>query len=257
MTTTLPAEHRFMRVAGAILLFATLFSPTAVRADPLPVLLVIPSRDVWYQEYARVRKELAARGLPVVVAAGGRADAIPQEPGLRRVVTPDVDVSEVSGVDYSAVVFVGGWGASSYQYAFAGTYAWVGHQPDPLVAGAVNRLINDFIAQDKPVAALSHGVTVLAWARVNGVSPLQGRTVAAWPGGSPAFKYEGQAYGGGAIPVYWHVVDNGGTVRTAASAGNPLSNADDVMIDGRIITAENYESAALFVRTLALAMAGR
>ncbi len=121
----------------------------------------------------------------------------------------------------------------------------------------VNRLIGGFIAQKKPVAALSHGVTVLAWARVNGVSPLQGRTVAAWPGGSPAFEYEGQKYGGGAIPVYWHVIRNNSSALTSASTGDPLSSADDVVVDGRIITAENYDSAALFTRTLARMIAGR
>jgi putative intracellular protease/amidase len=257
MITTLNPQHRSLRAVGAVLLLATLLTPSAVHADPLPVLMVLANSEVWYEEYARVRKELGARGLPVVVAAGRRADAIPQEPGLRRVVAPDVLVSEVSGADYSAVVFVGGWGASSYQYAFSGTYERLAHRPDPLVADAVNRLIGDFLAQDKPVAALSHGVTVLAWARVDGVSPLQGRTVAAWPGGSPAFKYEGQAFAPAAIPVSWHVVENGGTVRTAASAGDPLSSADDVVIDGRIITAEDYQSAALFARTLALAISGR
>ena len=203
-----------------------------------------------------MRKELAARNLPVVVAAGSLADAIPQESGLRRTVTPDVLVSDVSAADYSAVVFVGGWGASSYRYAFQGTYDLPAHQPDFFVVDAVNRLIGGFIAEKKPVAGISHGVTVLAWARVNGVSPLEGRTVAAWPGGSPAFKYEGQTYRSGVVPVHWHVIQNGGRVRTTASNGDPLSSTDDVMIDGQIITAENYD-APLFARTLALAIGGR
>ena len=94
--------------------------------------------------------------------------------------------------------------------AFQGTYDSPAHQPDVLVADAVNRLIGGFIAQNKPVAGISHGVTVLAWARVNGVSPLEGRTVAAWPGGNPAFKYEGQTYGRGVVAVYWHLIQNRG-----------------------------------------------
>jgi putative intracellular protease/amidase len=257
MTTTMNRDVPFRRALGALVLLATLASPSAIRADQLPVLMVIANQDFWYREYAQVRKELVARGLPVVVAAGRRANAIPQAPDGRRIVTPDLAVSDVTAADYSAIVFVGGWGASSYQYAFEGTYQSAAHQPDPVVVAAVNRLINDFVDQDKPVAAISHGVSVLAWARVDGVSPLGGRTVAGYPGGSPAFKYEEQTYPGGAIPVYWHVIQNGGSARTSAATGNPLSVADDVVVDGRIITAERYDAAGLFTRTLALAIAGR
>ncbi len=257
MTSTLNANTRALLDLGALVLLATLVSPSLVRAEPLPVLMVLANQDFFYQEYATVRNELAARGLRAVVAAGSTSDAIPQASGPRGIVTPDVALGEVSAADYSAVVFVGGWGASSYQYAFSGTYQSLAHQPDPYVADAVNRLINDFVDQDKYVAAVSHGVTVLAWARVDGVSPLQGRMVAVWPGGSPAFKYEGKAYGRAVVPLDWHVVENGGRARTAASTGDPLSSADDVVVDGRIITAENYDSAALFVRTIALAITGR
>ena len=257
MTTTLNANRALLDL-GAIVLLATLVSPSLVRAEPLPVLMVIANQDFYYQEYASVRNELAARGLRVVVAAGSTSDAIPQATSSPRgIVTPDVALSDVSAADYSAVVFVGGWGASSYQYAFSGTYQSLAHQPDPYVADAVNRLINDFVDQDKYVAALSHGVTVLAWARVDGVSPLQGRAVAVWPGGSPALKYEGLAFGRAVVPADWHVIQNGGKARTAASTGDPLTSADDVVVDGRIITAENYDSAPLFARTLALLISGR
>ena len=36
--------------------------------------------------------------------------------------TPDLPLSAVNAADYSAIVFVGGWGSSQYQYGFAGTY---------------------------------------------------------------------------------------------------------------------------------------
>lgn len=258
MTSTVNPSSPARLAPGAIVLLATLVSPSFVRAETLPVLMVIANQDFYYQEYATVRNELAGRGLRVVVAAGRKSDAIPQAASTPRgIVRPDFALGDVSAADYSAVVFVGGWGASSYQYAFSGTYQSLAHQPDPYVADAVNRLINDLADQDKPVAAISHGVTVLAWARVDGVSPLYGRTVAVSPGGSPAFKYEGQTYGRAMVPAHWHVIKNGGKARTAASAGDPLSSADDVVVDGRIITAENYDSAALFSRTLALAITGR
>jgi putative intracellular protease/amidase len=257
MTTTLKPGHRSLRAIGAILLLATLAFPSVVNADQLPVLMVIANRDFYYKEYATVRKELVGQGLTVVVAAGSTARAIPQDLDLGRPVTPDVAVSDVSASDYSAVVFVGGWGASSYQYGFSGTYANAAYQPDPRVAEAVNRLINDFVAQDKYLAGICHGTTVLAWARVDGVSPLAGRTVSAWPGGSPALKFEERTYARGVIPVYWHVVRHGGNVPTSASLGDPLTAADDVVVDGRIITGENWESAPLFAWTLARAVVAR
>lgn len=258
MLMTVNANTRALLDLGALALLAAFVSPSPVRAEPLPVLMVIANQDFYYQEYATVRNELAARGLRVVVAAGRTSDAIPQAASSPRgIVRPDLDLGDASAADYSAVVFVGGWGASSYQYAFSGTYQSPAHQPDPYVADAVNRLINDLADQDKPVAAVSHGVTVLAWARVDGVSPLRGRTVAVSPGGSPAFEYEGETYGRAIVPAHWHVIENGGKARTAASTGDPLSSSDDVVVDGRIITAENHDSAALFARTLALAVTGR
>lgn len=257
MTTTMTATYRSLRALAAITVLAQLVAPTAAHAGPLPVLMVIANKDFWYQEYAKVRQGLVARGIPVVVAAGSTADAIPQPSGRVEAVTPDIAVAEASASDYSAIVFVGGWGASMYQYSFEGTYDGPQYRPDSYVALAVNRLINEFIAADKPVAALSHGVTVLAWARVDGVSPLRGRTVAAWPGGGPGFTYDGQQQKGGAIPVYWHVIQNGGIARTAASVGDPLSSGDDVVVDGRIITGENPAAAPLFVKTLARAIAAR
>ena len=39
--------------------------------------------------------------------------------------------------------------------------------------------------------------------------------------------------------------------------GNPSTYTDDVIVDGRIITAGNYDSAALFGRTLASRVLGR
>ena len=59
------------------------------------------------------------------------------------------------------------------------------------------------------------------------------------------------------IPVDWHVIQNGGLPLTSASIGDPLSRTDDVWVDGKIITAEHYDSAVLFARTLALVISGR
>ena len=37
-------------------------------------------------------------------------------------VRPDLALSDVKAEDYSAIVFVGGWGSSMYQYDFPGDY---------------------------------------------------------------------------------------------------------------------------------------
>ena len=42
--------------------------------------------------------------------------------------------------------------------------------------------------------AICHATTVLAWAQVNGVSPIQGKTVSVPYGGSPGVFWNGQNY---------------------------------------------------------------
>src|SRR5262245_24021009 len=94
---------------------------------PLSVLLVIANRDFYYREYADTRASLEAAGVPVAVAAATDTLCVPHwnsgqgaDGGL---VDPDLAITRADAADYSAIVFVGGWGASSYQYAFSGTYA--------------------------------------------------------------------------------------------------------------------------------------
>jgi putative intracellular protease/amidase len=167
-----------------------------------------------------------------------------------RPVQPDVALGDVRAENYSAIVFVGGWGSSAYQYSFPGHYDEPAYRPDALVAEDVNRLIEDFLAQERTVAATCHGVSVLAWARVDGVSPLAGRTVVAPAGGSPGFSFQGQEYADAAVPVRWHVEANGATMLVSGSVGDPLTTEDDVWVEGKIITAENYDSAAVFAKAI-------
>ncbi len=118
----------------------------------------------------------------------------------------------------------------------------------------VNNMINDFLAQDKPVAAICHGVTVLAWARVDGVSPIHGRHVAVpTTVSAPDQFYNGEWRSGGYYSgQYDQIIDNGGLASAVSgSIGNPATVADDVIVDGRIITAENYDSATHFGNVIA------
>jgi putative intracellular protease/amidase len=239
--------------AGAGYSIGAASSATANIADndaaALPVLMVIANQDFCYQEYADPRAELEAAGLRVVVAAatltparphvGVCAGAIPMN------VTPDLRIADARAADYSAVVFVGGWGSSLYQYAFTGTYSNVAYRGDAATKQAVNQLITDFVLQDKYITAICHGVTVLGWARVNGTSPIAGRRVSAYAGGAPPASVPA------ASTTRWHIEQNGATMVASRSIGDPTTAIDDVLVDGKLITAENYESARQYGRTIA------
>jgi putative intracellular protease/amidase len=253
-------RHQHVRqfIVGVAIAAAAMAAPVPAAAQsPAPVLMVIANRDYAHKEYAEVRKALEQRGVAVVVAAGSRSDAIAQDKRLKVPVRPDVALADADAADYSAIVFVGGWGASSYQYAFEGTYANAFYRPDDAVAAAVNRLINDFVIQDKPVAGVCHGVTVLAWARVDCVSPLKGRTVVGWAGGGPGFERDGTVYPESRVPTRAQLEENGAEMILSAAVGNPLSSHDDVWVDGRIITGENPAAAAATGKTLAAVLLGK
>ena len=246
----------------------------SLAATPKPVLMVLANQDFYYREYADTRRSLEASRLVVKVAAATTARCIPtpgtgQPAGLDGGVVPDLPLAKASASDYSAIVFVGGWGSSMYQYAYNdpnldGTIDSYYVNPfyngdDNLTDGKpgeakaeVNRLINDFVDQDKYVTAICHGVSVLAWARVDGASPIRGKKVAATVNGSPATEYLGSSYADNELSVHEQIVANGGfTNPYSGQYGDPTTVADDVIVDGRIITAENYDSALLFGRVMA------
>ncbi len=234
---------------------------------PLPVLLVIANQDFYYREYSETRRSLELSGLTVKVAAATTSRCLPtggsgQPIGLDGSVVPNLPVAKVDASDYSAIVFVGGWGSSMYQYAYSDPnfdgridsyYAnsiYNGNGGE--AKAAANELINDFVAQDKYVAGLCHGVTVLAWARVDGASPLQGKKVCATPGGSPATVYLSKSFANNELGVHEQVVANGAfSSPYSGLIGNPATTADDVVVDGKIITGENYTSAPYLGRVLA------
>lgn len=226
-------------------------------ASPLPVLMVIADQsDFYYQEYGDTRASLEQAGLSVQVAARTTLPSTPHagsgQGSGSGVVVPDLALSDVDADQYSAIVFVGGWGSSMYQYAFEGTYSNSAYNGDLATKEVVNDLINDFVDQDKHVTAICHGVTVLAWARVDGVSPLSGKQVSVPFIGSPAVDYAGQSFGNFQLMQAPQVQANGGTTNTVSGQfGDPNTVADDVVVDGRVITAENYDAAAEFGRVIA------
>lgn len=224
--------------------------------SPLPVLMVIANNDFYYTEYAAPRRELEAAGIPVVVGAGTRTLSTPHPNSGQGTdggrVMPAIDLASARAADYSAIVFVGGWGAAQYQYAFQGTYNNAAYNGTQAIRAAANRLIGEFTSQNKPVSGICHGVTVLAWARVDGQSPLKSRRASTAAFNSPPNNVPQ------ATTFQWHLATNGAApIYVGGAYGDPNTATDDVVVDGRIITAENWDSAPLFGRTLANRLLGR
>lgn len=231
--------------------------PSASKPSGKRVLIVIANQDFFYREYGDPREELERAGVQVTVAAGRKAPSRPHsgsgEGSDGGVVTPDITLAEVKAADYDAILFSGGWGASMYQFAFPGRYNNSVYNGDTRTKAEVNRVINEFIAADKYVCGLCNAVSVLAWARVNGQSPLRGKRVCAPTREAPAGIYNGRP----AQPsCRWHPETNGAMLSPSRSIGDPNSVHDDVLVDGKIITGEDDGSARMMGQRLAQILVG-
>lgn len=215
------------------------------------VLLVIANHHFFYREYHDPREELQRAGIAVDVAAGRKQMCYPHSNSGQQGdggVMPDLAIADADVSRYDAIMFSGGWGSSMYQYAFRGSYNDRNYNGDRQTKSAVNKLIGEFVKEDKYVGALCHGVSVLAWCRVNGKSVLDGRRAVASPRKSPSGVYNGRR---GQPLSRWNAEVNGARLRPARSIGDPRTSADDVMVDGKFLTGEDDNSARLFGATLA------
>jgi putative intracellular protease/amidase len=221
------------------------------------VLLVIANQHFFYREYSEPKQELERAGCVVEVAAGRKTPCRPHqgtgEGADGGVVNPDLAIADADASRYDALLFSGGWGSSMYQYAFQGTYQNSAYNGERNVKEAVNKLITSFIEQDKYVCALCHGTTVLAWARVNGRSPLAGKQATGPVINGPAGNYPG--YRGSGTPTSrWHAETNGARMVAPGSVGDPSTLVDDVVIDGKIMTGQDDPTAREMGRQLARAL---
>ncbi len=216
------------------------------------VLIVIANQDFFYREYAHPREELERAGFAVEVAAGRKQTCRPHansgEGSDGGAVNPDLALADVEPSRYEAILFSGGWGSSMYQFAFNGSYANQAYNGDRAIRETANRLINEFVAADKHVAALCHGVSVLAWSRVNGRSLLAGRRATGPTRQGPAGIYNGRR---DQPSSRWNSEANGARMVPPNSVGNPQTAADDIVIDGRILTGQDDISAREMGRQLA------
>jgi putative intracellular protease/amidase len=216
------------------------------------VLIVIANQDFFYREYAHPREELERAGFTVEVAAGRKQPCRPHansgQGGSQGIVNPDQALADVDPARYDAILFSGGWGSSMYQYAFNGSYSNRTYNGDRATKETANRLINQFVAADKHVAALCHGVSVLAWSRVNGRSLLAGKRATGPTRQGPAGIYNGRR---DQPSSRWNSEANGARMVPPNSVGNPRTAADDIVVDGKILTGQDDISAREMGRRLA------
>ena len=233
-------------------------SRVVLSAQSLPVLMVIADQqDFYYKEYNDTRISLEAGGIAVQVAATTTSQSTPHQNSGQGwesgIVVPDLALSQVNEDDYSAIVFVGGWGSSMYQStAFPGDYFNDHYDGDVATKTLVNNLIGEFDAAEKYLGFICHATTIAAWSRVNGVSLIAGKQVSVPYIGSPGLNYNGDDYSDGILGQYEQAVANGAFPNTAPGQYGVAGTAiDDVIVDGRIITAENWDSALEFGETIA------
>lgn len=177
--------------------------------------------------------------------------------------------------DYSAIVFVGGWGASSYQYAFEGTSA-ASSDALPTDQFSLNYTKIEFATQQVPTR---DSLSIPEPDR-EPVVTIEYLVLGAYLGSEPALGLTSDAKPSQAVPAnqdfyyrefadtptapasdYLLVLDgirgeshesHRGEIEIVswslgATASDPTTVADDVIVDGRIITAENPATSSVGV----------
>ncbi|MFO0978057.1 MAG: DJ-1/PfpI family protein [Planctomycetaceae bacterium] len=249
--STAPAEKMTAKAEPGKRSETTTAGAAAVSGTKKRVLIVIASHHFFYREYADPKSELERAGIQVTVAAGRKGRSQPHsgsgEGSDGGIVTPDIALSDVKVADYDAVLFSGGWGASMYQFAFEGRYNEAVYNGNREIKQEANRIINEFLAANKYVCALCNATSVLAWARVNGKSPLEGKLVCAPTREAPAGIYNGRP---GQPSCRWHAEANGAKMSPPGAIGQPGTAIDDIAVDGLIITGEDDISARAMGRKI-------
>jgi putative intracellular protease/amidase len=214
------------------------------------VLFILASTHFYYQEYGEPKEELNKAGYDVDVTSYTSMCIPHNDSGQKGSGNTKVDVqpNQVDPSKYKAVVFVGGWGASQYQFAFKGKYRNGSYNLSDVQRKRINDIVSTFIKDKKPVGAICYGTTALAWSRdADGNSPIKGKRSAVPGGGGPAHTgADGKTYNDNQVPNAKQISDNGGT---------PVNNGDggassNVVVDGLIITAQDNRTARAFGKAM-------
>lgn len=249
-------RYGWLVVIALVLLVRGAWAAEPAAAAKGKVLMLVAHQDFYYQEYHDPKVELEKAGYQVVVTAT-QATCTPHpnsgQTGEGKIKT-DVLLADVKPADYVTVVIVGGWGASMYQPAFPGTYRNAAYRLPRAALDQMNAIVQALQAAGKPVAAICHGVAALAWCRTP-ESPVKGKHVCAYQGNGPACEVGGEQVADNVRPTRWHIEQNGGLLATPNSVGDPATDRDDVLVDGKLITAQNYNSAKHFGEVLVAQLA--
>lgn len=217
------------------------------------IILAIANDDFDFREYAAIRKTLERDGHEVVVTADRKVISKPEAstaPPASGMVMPDLAWSDVDAGRYDALILVGGRGAYRHLYAFSGTIDDAAFKFQKEAAQRLNQLIAAFITQDKVVAAIGTAMAILAWARIDGATPIAARQVAGAESRMPACTLAGRMYRDGQLSLIYQLELNGAIVADPGVIGNPSTSADDVVFDGRFVTGAGAEAAAEFAQAL-------
>ena len=133
------------------------------------VLMVIAPENFRDEEYREPRGILEARGCAITVASS-RPE--PAKGMLGLTVTPDTTLDKVAARDFDMVIFVGGYGASTY------------YDDKPAHA-----LAAETVREGKPLAAICVAPTILANAGL-----LKGKKATVWESQSKALVAGGATY---------------------------------------------------------------
>jgi protease I len=141
-------------------------------ASAAKVILVLPQRNYWDDDYNRLRPALEAAGAKVRVASSAWTAATGAKGGSVR---PDMLLDRIPALDVDAVVFLGTAGGKGNEFS-----------DDPAHSAVAKQLAGDMVAQGKTVAAICAGPAVLAHAGL-----LRGRRATGYPAIHDTLRQQG------------------------------------------------------------------
>lgn len=149
------------------------------------VVMIIASKNFRDEELQKPKSILEKQGIKIVIASTTK-DVVTGMLGATA--KPDILISELKVMDYDAIVFVGGGGASEY---------W----NDPIA----HAIIQEAVKQGKILCAICIAPVTLANAGV-----LKGKRATVWPTEQDKLKAKGALYTGKKVEVDGNIITGSG-----------------------------------------------